>query len=75
MLCLLQLSVYYGVILSGAWLLGSRGVSVLWRISDIRRHTPGPTPTCCVHNVIIGKLWIEQYGTVEILNHRPWAQC
>ncbi|XP_023597181.1 oxysterol-binding protein-related protein 2 [Trichechus manatus latirostris] len=27
-------------------------------------------PTCCVHNVIIGKLWIEQYGTVEILNHR-----
>ncbi|OWK03426.1 OSBPL2 [Cervus elaphus hippelaphus] len=26
-------------------------------------------PTCCVHNVIIGKLWIEQYGTVEILNH------
>ena len=27
-------------------------------------------PTCCVHNVIIGKLWIEQYGMVEILNHR-----
>lgn len=27
-------------------------------------------PTCCVHNVIIGKLWIEQYGTMEILNHR-----
>lgn len=27
-------------------------------------------PTCCVHNVIIGKLWIEQYGTVEIVNHR-----
>lgn len=26
-----------------AWLLGSRGISVLWRISDIRRHTPGPT--------------------------------
>lgn len=23
-----------------------------------------------MHNVIIGKLWIEQYGTVEILNHR-----
>lgn len=27
-------------------------------------------PTCCVHNVIIGKLWLEQYGTVEIVNHR-----
>uniref|UniRef100_A0AAY5L379 Oxysterol-binding protein n=1 Tax=Esox lucius TaxID=8010 RepID=A0AAY5L379_ESOLU len=26
-------------------------------------------PFCCVHNVILGKLWIEQYGTVEILNH------
>lgn len=38
-----------------------------------RRHNEAYTwtnPTCCVHNVIIGKLWIEQYGTVEILNHR-----
>uniref|UniRef100_A0A1B6J4L6 Oxysterol-binding protein n=2 Tax=Homalodisca liturata TaxID=320908 RepID=A0A1B6J4L6_9HEMI len=24
---------------------------------------------CCVHNVIVGKLWIEQYGTMEIINH------
>nr|XP_054530487.1 oxysterol-binding protein-related protein 2 isoform X4 [Pan troglodytes] len=32
-------------------------------------------PTCCVHNVIIGKLWIEQYGTVEILNHRTGHKC
>lgn len=24
---------------------------------------------CCVHNVIVGKLWIEQYGTMEIVNH------
>lgn len=32
-------------------------------------------PTCCVHNVIIGKLWIEQYGTVEILNHRTGDKC
>lgn len=24
---------------------------------------------CCVHNIIVGKLWIEQYGSVEILNH------
>lgn len=27
-------------------------------------------PMCCVHNIILGKLWIEQYGTVEITNHR-----
>ncbi|GLD45492.1 oxysterol-binding protein-related protein 2-like protein, partial [Lates japonicus] len=27
-------------------------------------------PYCCVHNIILGKLWIEQYGTVEIVNHR-----
>ncbi|CAG0880371.1 unnamed protein product [Darwinula stevensoni] len=25
---------------------------------------------CCVHNVIVGKLWIEQYGTMEITCHR-----
>lgn len=24
---------------------------------------------CCVHNVIVGKLWVEHAGTVEILNH------
>ncbi|XP_073993554.1 oxysterol-binding protein-related protein 1 isoform X3 [Rhodnius prolixus] len=23
---------------------------------------------CCVHNIIVGKLWIEQYGTMEIVN-------
>lgn len=27
-------------------------------------------PTCCVHNIIVGKLWIEQYGNVEIINHK-----
>lgn len=32
-------------------------------------------PTCCVHNVIIGKLWIEQYGTVEIVNHKTGDRC
>lgn len=29
-------------------------------------------PTCCVHNIIVGQLWIEQYGNVEVINHR-WA--
>ncbi|KAL1021364.1 hypothetical protein UPYG_G00012350 [Umbra pygmaea] len=32
-------------------------------------------PFCCVHNVILGKLWIEQYGTVEITNHRTGEKC
>ncbi|XP_043237792.1 oxysterol-binding protein-related protein 1-like [Amphibalanus amphitrite] len=30
---------------------------------------------CCVHNVIVGKLWIEQYGTMEITNHRTGDTC
>lgn len=25
---------------------------------------------CTIHNVIVGKLWIEQYGTLEITNHQ-----
>lgn len=32
-------------------------------------------PFCCVHNIILGKLWIEQYGTVEILNHSTGDKC
>lgn len=24
---------------------------------------------CCVHNIIVGRLWIEQYGKMEITNH------
>ncbi|KAK3088768.1 hypothetical protein FSP39_023560 [Pinctada imbricata] len=25
---------------------------------------------CCVHNVIVGKIWIESYGVMEIINHK-----
>ncbi|XP_047649900.1 oxysterol-binding protein-related protein 1 isoform X2 [Phacochoerus africanus] len=32
-------------------------------------------PTCCVHNIIVGKLWIEQYGNVEITNHKTGDKC
>lgn len=32
-------------------------------------------PSCCVHNVILGKLWIEQFGTVEIVNHSTGDKC
>ena len=24
---------------------------------------------CCIHNVIVGKLWMEHFGTLEIVNH------
>ncbi|XP_061744859.1 oxysterol-binding protein-related protein 1 isoform X2 [Nerophis ophidion] len=32
-------------------------------------------PTCCVHNIIVGQLWIEQYGSVEVVNHRTGERC
>ncbi|XP_066575657.1 oxysterol-binding protein-related protein 1 isoform X1 [Amia ocellicauda] len=32
-------------------------------------------PTCCVHNIIVGQLWIEQYGNVEIINHKTGEKC
>uniref|UniRef100_A0A4W3J985 Oxysterol-binding protein n=1 Tax=Callorhinchus milii TaxID=7868 RepID=A0A4W3J985_CALMI len=45
---------------------------------ELRKHNETYTwtnPTCCVHNIIIGKLWIEQYGTVEIINHSTGEKC
>ncbi|KAL7984353.1 hypothetical protein Chor_002923, partial [Crotalus horridus] len=32
-------------------------------------------PTCCVHNIIVGKLWIEQYGNMEITNYKTGEKC
>uniref|UniRef100_A0A674PNL8 Oxysterol-binding protein n=1 Tax=Takifugu rubripes TaxID=31033 RepID=A0A674PNL8_TAKRU len=32
-------------------------------------------PYCCVHNIIMGKLWIEQRGKVEIVNYRTGDKC
>uniref|UniRef100_A0A3P8X3E1 Oxysterol-binding protein n=1 Tax=Cynoglossus semilaevis TaxID=244447 RepID=A0A3P8X3E1_CYNSE len=32
-------------------------------------------PVCCVHNIILGKLWLEQYGVVEIVNHSTGDKC
>ncbi|XP_076134921.1 oxysterol-binding protein-related protein 1 isoform X2 [Alosa pseudoharengus] len=32
-------------------------------------------PTCCVHNIIVGQLWIEQYGNMEIINHQTGERC
>nr|XP_023689919.1 oxysterol-binding protein-related protein 2-like [Paramormyrops kingsleyae]XP_023689921.1 oxysterol-binding protein-related protein 2-like [Paramormyrops kingsleyae] len=45
---------------------------------ELLRHKEAYTwtnPFCCVHNVILGKLWIEQYGTVEIVNHSTGDKC
>lgn len=30
---------------------------------------------CIVHNVIVGTLWMEQNGTMEIVNHKTGAKC
>ncbi|KAJ8322029.1 hypothetical protein KUTeg_000500 [Tegillarca granosa] len=30
---------------------------------------------CCVHNVIVGKLWVEHYGIMEVLNHKTNHKC
>ncbi|KAL6104605.1 osbpl1a [Pungitius sinensis] len=32
-------------------------------------------PTCCVHNIIVGQLWIEQYGSMEVINHKTGERC
>uniref|UniRef100_A0A3Q3WV55 Oxysterol-binding protein n=1 Tax=Mola mola TaxID=94237 RepID=A0A3Q3WV55_MOLML len=45
---------------------------------ELLRHNEAYTwsnPHCCVHNIILGKLWIEQYGTVEIVNHSTGDKC
>uniref|UniRef100_A0A663MG05 Oxysterol-binding protein-related protein 1 n=1 Tax=Athene cunicularia TaxID=194338 RepID=A0A663MG05_ATHCN len=45
---------------------------------ELIRHNEAYTwtnPTCCVHNIIVGKLWIEQYGNVEITNHKTGEKC
>ncbi|MGH0153314.1 UNVERIFIED_CONTAM: hypothetical protein FKN15_024763 [Acipenser sinensis] len=45
---------------------------------ELSKHNESYTwtnPTCCVHNIIVGKLWIEQYGNVEIINHETGEKC
>uniref|UniRef100_F6W8D0 Oxysterol-binding protein n=1 Tax=Ciona intestinalis TaxID=7719 RepID=F6W8D0_CIOIN len=32
-------------------------------------------PKCSVHNIVVGKLWIEQHGVMEITNHRTISEC
>ncbi|XP_051879573.1 oxysterol-binding protein-related protein 1-like isoform X2 [Pristis pectinata] len=45
---------------------------------ELNKHNEAYTwsnPTCCVHNIIVGRLWIEQYGNVEIINHKSGEKC
>lgn len=45
---------------------------------ELSKHNESYTwtnPTCCVHNIIVGKLWIEQYGNMEIINHKTGEKC
>uniref|UniRef100_A0A8C7ZIR6 Oxysterol-binding protein n=1 Tax=Oryzias sinensis TaxID=183150 RepID=A0A8C7ZIR6_9TELE len=47
-------------------------------VLDLLKHKEVYTwtnPMCCVHNIILGKLWIEQYGSVEIINHSTGDKC
>ncbi|XP_076829427.1 oxysterol-binding protein-related protein 1 [Brachyhypopomus gauderio] len=51
-----------------------RGIITL----ELPKHNEAYTwtnPTCCVHNIIVGQLWIEQYGNVEVLNHKTGERC
>ncbi|MEE6464186.1 hypothetical protein FKM82_006208, partial [Ascaphus truei] len=51
-----------------------RGIITL----ELLKHNEAYTwtnPTCCVHNIIVGKLWIEQYGNMEITNHKTGEKC
>lgn len=54
-------------------LRSSRKPPSLWIVGLFRRYNEVYTwtnPTCCVHNIIVGQLWIEQYGNMEVINHR-----
>uniref|UniRef100_A0A8D3CJ53 Oxysterol-binding protein n=1 Tax=Scophthalmus maximus TaxID=52904 RepID=A0A8D3CJ53_SCOMX len=60
--CSLLLSVLF--FLSFVWVLFLHNEAYTWS-----------NPYCCVNNIILGKLWIEQYGTVEIVNHSTGDKC
>ncbi|XP_071803904.1 oxysterol-binding protein-related protein 1-like isoform X3 [Asterias amurensis] len=32
-------------------------------------------PSSCLHNLIVGKLWIEMYGLLELTNHKTGHKC
>lgn len=32
-------------------------------------------PKCSVHNIVVGKLWMEQHGVMKIVNHKTGERC
>uniref|UniRef100_T1JB46 Oxysterol-binding protein n=1 Tax=Strigamia maritima TaxID=126957 RepID=T1JB46_STRMM len=45
---------------------------------ELRKHGEAYTwsnVNCCIHNIIVGKLWIEQYGVLEVVNHKTNMKC
>uniref|UniRef100_A0A7S2ZVD2 PH domain-containing protein n=2 Tax=Rhodosorus marinus TaxID=101924 RepID=A0A7S2ZVD2_9RHOD len=32
-------------------------------------------PTTCVHNIVFGKMWVENYGDLEFTNHATGDRC
>ena len=31
--------------------------------------------TTTVHNIIVGKLWVDQHGDMDIVNHKDGVKC
>lgn len=31
--------------------------------------------TTTVHNIIVGKLWVDQHGDTDIINHKDGTKC
>eukprot|EP00735_Rhodelphis_limneticus_P011761 TRINITY_DN48_c0_g1::TRINITY_DN48_c0_g1_i1::g.14819::m.14819 TRINITY_DN48_c0_g1::TRINITY_DN48_c0_g1_i1::g.14819 ORF type:complete len:464 (-),score=102.66,sp/Q9SR33/ORP3B_ARATH/38.06/3e-86,Oxysterol_BP/PF01237.13/5.7e-105 TRINITY_DN48_c0_g1_i1:362-1681(-) len=32
-------------------------------------------PTCCAHNLLVGRTWIDYYGKMQIINHTTKERC
>jgi hypothetical protein len=42
---------------------------------NTKDHFSYTNPKCCVHNLIIGKMWIEHFGTLHITNVKTAEEC
>ncbi|KAJ8901660.1 hypothetical protein NDN08_003866 [Rhodosorus marinus] len=38
-------------------------------------HITYTLPTTCVHNIVFGKMWVENYGDLEFKNHATGDKC
>ncbi|CAB4004030.1 oxysterol-binding -related 1-like isoform X2, partial [Paramuricea clavata] len=51
-----------------------KGIVTL-EFTDLQESYTWSNINACVHNIIIGQLWIEQYGQMEIMNHAHGVKC